>query len=93
MISHLIIIADDLTGAADTAASFAQAGLRTVVALSLSEAGFSGKNPASFEVLSLSTDSRQVEADEAARRVRQSVGWLRQNGFESPGTFFYKKID
>jgi uncharacterized protein YgbK (DUF1537 family) len=64
-----------------------------MVALSLSEAGFSGKNPASFEVLSLSTDSRQVEADEAARRVRHSVGWLRQNGFESPGTFFYKKID
>jgi uncharacterized protein YgbK (DUF1537 family) len=90
---HLVILADDLTGAADAAASFAQAGLRTVVALSQVEAGFSGKNPASFEVISLSTDSRQVEADEAARRVRQAVDWLRQNGFESPGTFFYKKID
>ena len=111
MISHLIIIADDLTGAADAAASFAQAGLRTVVALSLPEAGvskknedpigaslpeagFSGKNPASsFEVFSLSTDSRQAAADEAARRVRQAAGWLKQNGFESPETFFYKKID
>ncbi len=111
MISHLVILADDLTGAADAAASFAQAGLRTVVALSLPEsgiskkdgdpigasspeAGFSGKNPASsFEVFSLSTDSRQIGAEEAARRVRQAVDWLRQNGFENPGTFFYKKID
>jgi len=93
MTPHLVILADDLTGAADAAASFAQAGLRTVVALSLAEGGFSGKNPASFEVLSLSTDSRQIEADEAARRVHQAVDWLRQNGFDSPGTFFYKKID
>ena len=93
MTPHLVILADDLTGAADAAASFAQAGLRTVVALSLAEAGFSEKNPTSFEVLSLSTDSRQVEAGEAARRVHQAVDWLRQNGFESPGTFFYKKID
>ena len=31
---RLIIIADDLTGAADTAACFAQAGLRTVVMIS-----------------------------------------------------------
>lgn len=110
MTPHLVILADDLTGAADAAASFAQAGLRTVVALSLAEAGFlrksqdpidaplskagfSGKNPASIDVISLSTDSRQVAADEAARRVRQAVDWLRQNGFESPGTFFYKKID
>ena len=107
---RLIIIADDLTGAADTAACFAQAGLRTVVALD--EAVVFLENPASFiesvpgagffsdlptvalpEVFSLSTDSRQVTADEAARRVRRAVDWLRKNRFETPGTFYYKKID
>jgi uncharacterized protein YgbK (DUF1537 family) len=106
--SRLIIIADDLTGAADTAACFAQAGLRTVVFLPktgfflqnpvfsdlpFSETGFSRKNRVSIDVLSLSTDSRQLPAAEAARRVRQSVHWLQQNGFANPDTLFYKKVD
>jgi uncharacterized protein YgbK (DUF1537 family) len=124
--SRLIIIADDLTGAADTAACFAQAGLRTVVMLpetgffqSLSETGFwlpslqnpvssgassevfqsetefSGKNSVSFDVISLSTDTRQLSASEAARRVHHSVHWLSENGFVTPGTrtLFYKKVD
>jgi uncharacterized protein YgbK (DUF1537 family) len=104
---HLIIIADDLTGAADTAACFAQAGLRTVVMLP--ETGFwlpGLQNPVSFdlshrsavarsvpEVISLSTDTRQLTAAEAARRVRHAVEWLQQNGFTNPDTLFYKKVD
>jgi uncharacterized protein YgbK (DUF1537 family) len=112
--SRLIIIADDLTGAADTAACFAQAGLHTVVMLPetgfwplgpqnpvssgvhYSETGISrlsSQIPVSTEVFSLSTDSRQLTADEASRRVRQAVGWLQQNGFVTPGTLFYKKVD
>ena len=100
--SRLIILADDLTGAADTAACFAQAGLRTVVMLP--ETGFfllgeTGvwlpdlQTPVSFDVISLSTDSRQLTAAEAARRVRHAVHWLQQNGFAAPDTLFYKKVD
>jgi uncharacterized protein YgbK (DUF1537 family) len=108
---RLIIIADDLTGAADTAACFAQAGLRTVVAIPesgfwlpslqnplssgvpLSETGISRKIPVSIDVFSLSTDSRQLTASEAARRVRQAVDWLQHNRFITPNTLFYKKVD
>jgi len=94
---RLMIIADDLTGAADTAACFAQAGLRTVVALSLPETGFSrlrSQNPvSSYEVISLSTDSRQIAAGEAAWRTRRAALWLRKNGLATPGTLFYKKVD
>jgi uncharacterized protein YgbK (DUF1537 family) len=94
--SRLIIIADDLTGAADTAACFAQAGLRTVVMLP--ESGFSrlrSQTPVSFDVISLSTNTRQLPAAEAARYVRHAVHWLQQNGFTTPGarTLFYKKVD
>jgi uncharacterized protein YgbK (DUF1537 family) len=113
MTARLVIIADDLTGAADTAACFAQAGLRTVVALTTpetefwllslqnsvssdrppAETGFSGKNPVSFDVLSLSTNSRELSAGDAARQVRQAVDWLQHNGCVGPETFFYKKVD
>ena len=109
--SRLIIIADDLTGAADTAACFAQAGLRTVVVLpetgffleipvssgaTYTETGFSrlsSQTPVSIDVLSLSTDSRQLTAAEAARRVRHALDWLQQNGFVDPHTLFYKKVE
>ena len=106
---RLVIIADDLTGAADTAACFAQAGLRTIVMIP--ETGVwlpSPQNPVSSEmdpydpqavsqsmpdVLSLSTDSRQLPSAEAGRRVRQAVHWLQHNGFADPDTLFYKKVD
>ncbi len=92
--TRLIIIADDLTGAADTAACFAQAGLHTVVVIP--ETGFSrlsSQTPVSIDVLSLSTNSRQLTAAEADRRVRQAVDWLQHNGFVDPHTLFYKKVD
>ncbi len=101
--TRLVIIADDLTGAADTAACFAQAGLATVVVVDTdfetsewdSEIGFSKKKPVSsrIDVLSLSTNSRELDPPEAARRVRQAASWLVRCGFARPGTFFYKKID
>jgi uncharacterized protein YgbK (DUF1537 family) len=113
--NRLVIIADDLTGAADTAACFAQGGLATVVKLDLEtrffpenpvsspsrpEIGFSRKHPISswlvsgeIDVLSLSTNSRELDPPEAARRVRQAADWLVHGRFTQPGTFFYKKID
>ena len=50
-------------------------------------------NLASFDVLSLSTNTRQSTPGQAALRVRQTVDWLQQNGLAGPATFFYKKID
>ncbi|NWE50759.1 four-carbon acid sugar kinase family protein, partial [Pseudomonas gingeri] len=56
----MLIIADDLSGAADCAIGFVCAGLRTVVAL----------NPAQVtgdaQVIAVDTDSRRLPAGEAA---------------------------
>lgn len=54
------VIADDLTGACDSAAQFAAAGLRTSVAVTAQD---------DAEVVAFSTDSRDVDAAEAVRRI------------------------
>ncbi len=55
------VIADDLTGACDSAVQFAAAGLRTSVVLT---------GLADADVIAFSTDSRDVEPAEAVRRIR-----------------------
>ena len=63
---QLVIVADDLTGAADTSACFAAAGLATVIF-------FSGTAVPDADVIGLSTESRDLEADEAARALTGAV--------------------
>ncbi len=101
--ARLTIVADDLTGAADTAGPFAAAGLRTVVAV-----GESG--PLDADVLARSTESRNEPAETAAARVRAALhasarsrcaGEQRDVSGSSPwalsadqcSDWFYKKID
>src|SRR5690606_26473422 len=82
---ELAIIADDLTGALDTAAPFAMRGLSTHAALgvdSISEALSAGPR-----VLTVSTDSREVAPDIARKRVAEIVAVLPK------GTKIFKKID
>jgi uncharacterized protein YgbK (DUF1537 family) len=55
------VIADDLTGACDSAVQFANVGLRTVVAFSLD---------AHADVVAFSTDTRNADPAEAAARLR-----------------------
>jgi uncharacterized protein YgbK (DUF1537 family) len=73
----LTIVADDLTGAADTGALFAGAGAVPVTVWPASAP--------SARVRAIDTESRSLEAGEAARRVRAATGRLK-------GTMF-KKID
>jgi uncharacterized protein YgbK (DUF1537 family) len=97
--NRLAIIADDLTGATDTAACFAQGGLATIVRLGWETGSSSARavspEPASGEidVVSLSTGSRGLSPQVAVRRVERALAWLGGSGFELPETFFYKKID
>jgi uncharacterized protein YgbK (DUF1537 family) len=75
----MAIIADDLTGAADTGAAFAEEGRPVLLALtpgSLPPAG----------VVALSTESRHLPQAEAESCVRQAAGRLQ-------AARFYKKID
>jgi uncharacterized protein YgbK (DUF1537 family) len=82
---ELAIIADDLTGALDAAAPFAMRGISTAVALrsgALAEAMATGAR-----VIGVSTDSREMPADEARTRTAAAVAAL------PPGTRLFKKVD
>ena len=82
---QVAIIADDLTGAIDTAAPFASAGLSALVRLG---AGGSIAPPCP-DVLALSTESRHVAPEIAAHRVEDAVRSLRA----AAPAIWLKKID
>ncbi len=83
MALRLAIIADDLTGALDAAAPFAEAGWRTVIATAPEHLAF----PIEAEVLAVSTESREIPADAAVARVRHCAERL--DGVP----LLFKKID
>jgi uncharacterized protein YgbK (DUF1537 family) len=78
----MLIIADDLSGAADCAIGFAGAGRRTVVTLDASGAD------ASATVIAADTDTRRLSPSEAAARTADA--W---HSLHAPGRRLYKKID
>ncbi len=84
---RVLIVADDLTGAMDSAGPFAARGVETwVVALPLR------CDPASLKsasVVSVNTDSRHLPAAQAAARIGEIVGHLGCDGFD----LVIKKID
>jgi uncharacterized protein YgbK (DUF1537 family) len=81
---QILIIADDLTGAADTGAAFANAGWLTLVILDPTSQTPEG------DVLVVSTESRDMTQEEAAAQVRRAVHQIKSKG-EIP--YIYKKID
>ncbi len=83
--SKLAIIADDLTGALDAAAPFAARGLSTVVALSAKTLPSALARNA--DVVSVSTDSREISASEARAQVASVVAAL------PSGLALFKKVD
>jgi uncharacterized protein YgbK (DUF1537 family) len=82
-VEQLLIIADDLTGAADSAARCRGAGLTASVLLE------PGTLSLSAQAVALSTDSRMLPSAVAAQRVQEVVGKLVVTG----KTRWYKKID
>ena len=89
------VIADDLTGALDTAAPFAAHGWRTCV---VPWPGASARSTAwrrvagASDVVVVDTASRHVAPREAARRVTAAVAAGRR-AVAREGAHFYKKID
>jgi len=80
---EVAVIADDLTGAADTGIAFALAGVPTFVA-------FGDKAPASdSRVVAFDTDSRALAADAAAARAGAVASRVSERGVRT----IYKKID
>jgi uncharacterized protein YgbK (DUF1537 family) len=78
----LLIVADDLSGAADCAIPFAAAGLRTVVSLD------ADASHANATVIAADTDTRRLTPADAAKRTASAWQTLR-----APGRRLYKKID
>jgi uncharacterized protein YgbK (DUF1537 family) len=78
------VIADDLTGATDTAAAFARAGFGVMVILDPARA-----RGLDAQVLVLSSHSRQCPPALARRRVQAACHWLRRRG----AAVIYKKMD
>jgi uncharacterized protein YgbK (DUF1537 family) len=79
-VTECVLIADDLTGACDAAGPFATAGLRTVVALA---------GEVEADVVALTTGSRDVEPNEARRRLRAAGEVVRRLAPQ----IIFKKID
>lgn len=82
----LSILADDVTGAADTGGVFAGVGLRTVMAFDDAPVG-------DADVVVRSTDSRGTSAGEAARANLLAAQTLRDLSAERRPRWIYKKID
>lgn len=77
----IAVVADDLTGAGDTAVQFVRAGWRTELQLTPAAS--------STEVIAVTTDSRALPADRAAEAVAEAVRELRGAGTG----LLYKKVD
>lgn len=88
ILSDLVgIIADDLTGANDTAVQFHKRGASTKILL---DSEYAPKVKAGVEVWALSSESRNVPPDVAVGRVERAIETLTSNfSFD----YYYKKID
>lgn len=82
--TQVAIVADDLTGAADSAGFFAAAGLTTAVPLR-------DDVRLAADVISLSTESRDLPPDAAADTVRAAFGRLK--ALNASPQLLYKKLD
>lgn len=78
----LLIIADDLSGAADCAIGFASGGLSTVVTLQAEH------DVGDAQIIAIDTDTRRMTPAAAAERTVQACTTLLR-----PGQRLYKKID
>lgn len=87
MAIELLIIADDLTGAADTAVQFSKQGIRAALFLT-TDADFDSVD-AAIKVVAVDTESRHCSPHEAYQKVESAVKKARLRGCRR----FYKKID
>ncbi|MDL2228741.1 hypothetical protein LJC14_00650 [Treponema sp. OttesenSCG-928-L16] len=85
----MLIIADDLTGANDTAIQFAECGFPSLV-LTRYSGTYSREKLEKYQVLSVNTDSRMLSPEEAYARVRSLMSGLKPL---FPENQFYKKVD
>jgi D-threonate/D-erythronate kinase len=84
--ANVVLIADDLTGAADSSAPFASHGLSTRLLLDIQQ-----ETPTTTQVTALSTRSRELEPEPAKAAVDYACRWVDTHELDSP--YLFKKID
>ena len=80
---RVLILADDLSGAADCGIACVNAGISTLVSLGLPS------NGVAVDVLSVDADTRGLNAGDAAERMQDLV----QTHADDPSILLFKKID
>jgi D-threonate/D-erythronate kinase len=80
---RVLILADDLSGAADCGIACVNAGLNTLISLGIPSCGLM------VDALSVDADTRCLDASAAAERMRQLVQMLAKD----PAMLLFKKID
>lgn len=83
----VVIIADDLTGANATSVLLAKEGYKACTFLRLE--AYSEKDSREFNIISISTDSRAIERQEAYQRVANVAEFFKDKNIK----FFTKRID
>ncbi len=86
MATSVVVIADDLTGAADSAAAFARQGLRTMVL-------WDTRSLPDAEVWVFTTESRHGTQEEAVRHVEDVVRRVSTLSGVPDRAWIYKKVD
>ncbi len=86
VVTSVVVIADDLTGAADSAAAFARQGLKTLVL-------WEARSLPSADVLVFTTESRHQPKADALRRVRDVIPRVAALSGIGDNIWIYKKID
>src|SRR5690242_8304691 len=81
------IIADDMTGAADTGAQFSRRGARVLVCVDCDDMPFPRNDQ--WDVVVVNTHSRNMAPKDARREVARAHNWLAHAGWPT----FYKKVD
>ncbi|KNZ40166.1 four-carbon acid sugar kinase family protein [Acetobacterium bakii] len=84
---RLLVIADDFTGALDTAIQFNRKNIPTYVTMDLA-VDYQKLNQ-KFEILVINTESRHLNSEEAYSRIQ----WITQNAMKAGVRYFYKKTD
>lgn len=88
---RIFVVADDLTGACDSAAAFVASGHTVRVLLDIAEAGALASDAGNAtKVTAITTESRDLAAAQAEIRVAETVSRLLQ---ASRDTLLFKKID
>ncbi len=81
-----LIVADDLTGANDTAVQFRKKGFKTVVLIEPSKLSEATRK---YDAVAIDTETRTLKCVEAYRKLKNISNLIREIGFKQ----IYKKID